>query len=311
MKVFIFPGQGSQQAGMYRLLGNMTDEVKDIFEAASDASHKDVVDLCLKQSNEVLSLTENTQIVVTAMNLAFYRLLVNRGVEPDLVMGQSLGQFSALVACGGMSFEEVFALVTERARMMTELASESGLYSILGLSEEKVRAALATLPEGLDPVEIALINSKEQIVIGGTVDALKVAEQKMKEAGAFKVVPAKLNRAFHTCYMKGMEQAFSDYLDTLHFNEPKCRIILNCAGDYGKTASDLKADMIAQCCHVVLWRDCMEKLRGVPDLDVAEVGVGRIMAGIMRNCGFKEKVSLMSDPKEFSMYVKKTTGGAK
>ncbi len=310
MKVFIFPGQGSQQAGMYRLLGNMADEVKDIFEAASDASHKDVVDLCLKQSDEVLSHTEITQIVVTTMNLAFYRLLINRGVEPDLVMGQSLGQFSALAACGGMSFEEVFALVTERARLMTEMTRESTLYSVLGLSEEKVRAALDTLPEGLDPVEIALINSKEQIVIGGTVDALKVAEQKMKEAGAFKVVPAKLNRAFHTSYMKDMEQAFIDYLNTLHLNEPKCRIVLNCAGDYGRTAADLKADMIAQCCHVVLWRDCMEKLRNIPNLNVAEVGVGRIMAGIMRNCGFKDKVSLMSDPREFNMYVSKMTGGA-
>ena len=171
LKVFVFPGQGTQKPGMIRLLGKELDEVRDVFEMASDISHRDVADLCTSQPQSVLEQTENTQICVTAMNLCFLKLLTNRGVEPDLVLGQSLGQFSAIAASRAMSYEDTFCLVAKRAAMMAALEEKGFLYISLGLPLDKVQEVVSQVPG----VEIALINSETQIVLGGSEENLDTA----------------------------------------------------------------------------------------------------------------------------------------
>lgn len=303
MNVFVFPGQGTQRPGMIRMLGTNLGEVKDVLELASDCSHLDVIDLCTYQSEEVLAQTRNTQIVVTAMNLAFLKLLTNRGVEPDLVMGQSLGQFSALAASGAMSTEDVFKLVVERSRLMSEMKTSSILYYILGLKLEDVERVIAAIPPEKGKPEVALINTETQIVVGGPEDTMAYAAEQFMKEKVFKVQRGNVSCAFHTSYMAEMEKAFCDYVDTLTINDPKYKIILNCSGDYGHSAADVIKDIKDQCCHMVLWKKSIDLMMQNDNLKIAEVGAGKTMAGIIRNCGCKDKVYTMSDMKDLAQYV--------
>lgn len=301
LKVFVFPGQGTQKCGMIRLLEPELDKVRDIFEMAGDISHRDVLDLCSNQPDSVLAQTQNTQVCVTTMNLCFLKLLTERGVEPDVVLGQSLGQFSAVAASGAMSYETTLRLVCERARMMAEMkGEESFLYVSLGLTLEQVKEAM----DGIPGVEIALINAPTQIVLGGNREGLEAVAAKLKAMGAFRVEQAKVDHAFHTSYMHGMEEEYSAYMDTLEVKQPKRRIILNCAARAAETAQDVIDDIKKQCCHTVLWSDSLQLLFSLGETKIAEVGAGKTMAGIIRNNNYKGRVFLMSDRKDFDIYSK-------
>lgn len=312
-KVFVFPGQGTQRAGMLRQIRESYGAVKDIFDTASEISGIDMQDLCTNQNDEVLSVTSNTQLAVTAMNLAYLRLIENEGVTPDIVMGQSVGQFSALAACGAFDIADVFRLLTVRSRLMDSIEEVTCLYAVLGLQPEKVQEILDGMPPMADGrrVEIGLINSDKQAVIGGTPEELDKAAELMMAAGAYSVKKARLNHAFHTSYLKDMEEEFSAFVDTLPVKDPARRIILNCSAQYAESAADITADIKAQCCHTVLWRDSLKRLFEIPDLHIAEVGNGHTMQGILREAGYHDKVYLMNSPKELQMYAKaaKQQGG--
>lgn len=301
LKVFVFPGQGTQKPGMIRLLGKELDEVRDVFEMASDISHRDVADLCTSQPQSVLEQTENTQICVTAMNLCFLKLLTNRGVEPDLVLGQSLGQFSAIAASRAMSYEDTFRLVAKRAAMMAALEEKGFLYISLGLPLDKVQEVVSQVPG----VEIALINSETQIVLGGSEENLDTAAKLLMKKGAFKAEKAEVDHAFHTSFMKPMEKEYFDFLDTIKLQDPRHRIILNCSARVSDSAEEILSDVKRQCCHTVLWYDSLKCLFAQGEMRIAEVGAGKKMAGIIRNSGYKEKVYLMSDKKDFTLYCQK------
>jgi len=306
MKVFVFPGQGTQRAGMLRQLRESYGAVKDIFDTASELSGIDMEDLCTNQNDEVLSVTSNTQLAVTAMNLSYLRLLEREGVAPDVVMGQSVGQFSALAACGALSVEDIFRLLIVRSKLMDSIREETCLYAVLGLSPEKIQEVLDRMEPAADGarVEMGLINSDKQAVIGGRIPDLDRAAALMQEAGAYSVKRARLNHAFHTSYLKDMEEEFSAFVDTLKVNDPAHRIILNCSADYAQSAEDIVRDIKLQCCHTVLWRESLRRLFELEDLKIAEVGNGHTMQGIIREAGFRDKVYLMSNPRELQMYVK-------
>ena len=301
LNVFVFPGQGTQRAGMIRLLApDQMEEVRDIFEMASDISHRDVLDLCTNQPDQVLAQTQNTQVCVTAMNLCFLKLLTSHGVKPDVVLGQSLGQFSAVAASGSMSFENTFRLVCERARMMAELKSDSILDVCLGITLDRVKEGISKVPG----VEIALVNSETQIVLGGTREKLEQAAVILKEMGAFKVEAARVDHAFHTSYMQGMEAEYCAFMDSLPVSQPMHRIILNCSAKIAGSVQDVIDDIKKQCCHTVLWNDSLKLLYSLGEMKIAEVGAGKTMAGIIRNTGYKEKVYLMSERRDFMTYTR-------
>ena len=306
MKAFVFPGQGTQRAGMLRQLRGSYDAVKDIFDTASELSGIDMQDLCTNQKDDVLAITSNTQLAVTAMNLSYLRLLEREGVTPDIVLGQSVGQFSALAACRALSMEDIFRLLIVRSKLMDSLKEETCLYAVLGLTPEKVKEILDTMEPASDGrrIEVALINSEKQTVIGGRVEDLDRAAVLMQEAGAFSVKRARLNHAFHTSYLKDMEGEFSSFVDTLEVKDPECRIILNCSGDYAESAEDIVRDIKLQCCHPVLWRESLNRLFENEKLEIAECGNGHTMQGIIRDAGYQGKVYLMSSLKDFQMFVK-------
>ena len=184
MIAFLFPGQGSQRAGMYELLGDKANETDELFDIAKEATGRDVLSLCKDATDEELKQTYNTQLSVTAMNLAFATLLKHRGVTPDVVAGHSLGQLSALHEAGVLSTYDLFRLVNKRAELMSGLKESGKLATILGLEKNVVEAVCEETCQTTDQVRIALENSYKQYVIGGREADVDVAVAKMKEAGA-------------------------------------------------------------------------------------------------------------------------------
>lgn len=299
----MFPGQGTQRAGMLRELGNRVNDVTEIFQAASDISGRDVMQLCLTAPDDILKRTENTQVAVTAMNLAYYTLLQKSGVLPDIVLGHSLGQFSALYAAGVVSLESLFKIIVKRAELMNGLQVNGALCTVLGLSMEQVVQICAQVdPEG-KRLAVALHNTEKQIVVGGEAAFVASAEADFKAAGAIRTVPVRVSNAFHTPLMKPMEQEFKAFINSIPLNEPQCQMLLNCKGDYAKNAADIKEDMILQCCHTVHWFDCLQKLLAADDLLLAEVGIGKVLAGMVRNTQPHQTTYLISNVKQFKQFT--------
>lgn len=306
-RCLVFPGQGTQRAGMFREIQNYYADIKNVFELASDISGKDVRELCLSASEEILKQTENTQICVTAMNLAYYSLLKKEGVEPTITLGHSLGQFSALVAAGVISMEDTFRLVNQRARLMKNVSREGMLCTILGLDFDVVDEIVKNIDATKQKISIALYNTKQQIVVGGEPDEISRAEIMAKERGALKTVRVKVSCAFHTPLMQEMEGQFSDCVDKVQIHAPNCALLLNCKGDFENNPEKIREDIKLQSYHTVLWYDCLKKLLNCEELIVAEVGLGKTMAGMVRNTNSSIKVFMVSNPKQYINFISLAT----
>ncbi len=302
---FMFPGQGSQKPGMLRTLGKEIEKVEEIFQMANEICGKDLKDLCLNANEEQLKKTENTQLVVTAMNLAYFTLLEKEGIHPDLVLGHSLGQFSALYAAGVLSLEQVFALVKKRADLMAQCQEEGMLCSVLGLDFEQVDQICKEVDPKQEELVVALYNTQNQIVIGGNPEFVSQAESRCKEKGALRTVPIQVSNAFHTPLMKEMEDELMAYVDAMELKEPKIKVLLNCKGDYALNTEDIKKEIRRQCCHTVLWYDSIKKIiKENEDCIFAEVGIGKVLTGMMRSIDAKQTVYMVSNPKQMEKLKK-------
>lgn len=300
---YLFPGQGTQSVGMLRKLGPFYDEVMEVFTVASDVAHKDIANLCLSEPEAELKKTENTQIAVTTMNMAFLKLLLNRGVKPDIVMGHSLGQFSAFAAGGVMDMETLFRTVMKRSELMGRIRREGSLSTIIGLDYDLINHVCQEISDEKGTVSIALYNTTQQMVIGGDQEYVTRASEVLKEKGALRVVNVRVSNAFHTPLMEEMIPEFTKFINGIELKEPTCKLILNCKGDFAASAEELKEEIINQCCHPVNWCTSLEKLLAAESITLAEVGVGKTLAGMVRNMGSKEKVYLLSDPKSLDKFL--------
>lgn len=295
MILYLFPGQGTQKENMYELLKRHSHVVREIFEAASDASGKDVRALCQTASMEVLTKTENTQLAVSAMNCAFWKLLESEGVRPDVVAGHSLGQYSALMCSGVLSLYDGFRLISHRAQAMGKIRHQGALCAVIGCEYPTVQEICRQISDENGSVSVALFNSTNQIVIGGDAQYVEKATMAIKEAGAVKTQLLNVSNAFHTEVMRDMETEFSEFVNTMEFRNPTCRIMLNCKGDYASDIADIRNDVKLQCCHTVLWSTCMQAIVQEPNLLVAEVGVGAVLSGLLKKHDRKLKPFTVSD----------------
>ena len=302
MIAFLFPGQGTQFPGMYRLLHSYREEVDDIFQLASEISKKSIKDLCLTGTSPDLLRTVNTQMAVTCMNLSFWRILSNRGLHPDVVLGHSLGQFAAAIASASLSLEDGMLLVQKRAQLMEEVEAQGELKAITGLTLERIQE----ICDENDQISIALHNTPTQVVVGGPVRAMDATDTIFRQAGAISISKVNASNAFHTLVMEEMVPEFASFIETLRFSDPLYPLILNCSGQLTKEPKNIKHDMILQCCNTVRWVDSLnalvESVNG-SDLVTVEVGVGKTLAGLMRSFDRTRKVFISSEPRQMSQLL--------
>ena len=280
---FVFPGQGSQFAGMGKSLAENFSVAKDVFEEADDALGFGLSKLCFEGPDAELKLTENTQPAILTASIAAYEVLKKEGFTADYVAGHSLGEYSALVAAGALSFRDAVRLVRNRGRYMQEAvpAGVGAMAAILKLPEGALAAVLSESAQG-EVVSAANFNSPDQIVIAGNAAAVKRALDLAKAAGAKRVVPLQVSAPFHCALMKPAQERLKVDLDAATFHDLNIALINNWQGVEVHKGVDAREGLYQQVPNPVRWTDSVRYLGAQGVGRFIEVGPGTVLIGLVR-----------------------------
>jgi [acyl-carrier-protein] S-malonyltransferase len=283
--VFLFPGQGSQAVGMGRDLYEKFPIAKQTFEEADDALGFSLSNLCFEGPEEQLRLTEFTQPAIFTVSIAAQRVLAEKGITPSFAAGHSLGEYSANVAAGVLSFTDAVRTVRNRGRYMQEAvpAGQGAMAAILGLNSEAVveTCAKAAAETGA-VVSAANLNSPEQTVISGAKDAVERAAALAKEAGAKRAVMLPVSAPFHCALMQPAQDRLAEDLRRLPFSAPKIPIITNVDAALVTEVETLRDALIRQVTGSVRWVESMRLLIEQKPTHLIEVGPGKVLCGLLR-----------------------------
>ena len=281
---FIFPGQGSQYPGMGKDLAENFSVARQVFEEAGDALGFEISRLCFEGPAETLQLTENTQPAIVTVSVAALRALESEGVEsPSYVAGHSLGEYSALVAAGAMSLADAVRTVRARGKYMQEAvpAGEGAMAAVLGSSLETVEQVCNEVREH-QICSPANINSANQIVIAGNTEAVDRAIEKLKKAGAKRVVKLNVSAPFHCALMMPAQERLAHDLTALRLDELRVPLISNVDAIAITKASDARDSLIRQVSSPVRWLQSMNLLLEAGVKSFVEVGPGKVLTGLLR-----------------------------
>lgn len=279
MKIaFMYPGQGAQKNGMMQDFYEGNACAKEMFDTASRISGYDIADLCFHEKEE-LNQTKYTQVCLLTACMAATEALRAEGVEPDAACGLSLGEYTALVAAGAMSFEEAIKLVTVRGKIMEEAAPDiGGMSAVIGMSEEDLRSAI----EGLEGVYVANFNCPGQIVITGYKEAVEKAGEILKEKGAKRVISLKCSGPFHSPIMETAGKALRKYIDEVAFTEPKIPYGANLTGDLVTEKAKIPDLLEKQVSGSVRMQQDIEALARAGVDTFIEIGPGKTISGFVK-----------------------------
>ena len=276
-KVYVFPGQGSQFSGMGKELYEQSAEAKAMFERANEILGFRITDIMFEGSADDLKQTKVTQPAVFLHSVVLAKVL---GVEPASVAGHSLGEFSALVVAGVLSFEEGLQLVAKRAMAMQKACEmEQGtMAAVLRLPNEVVE----DICQGIDGVVVpANYNCPGQLVISGAVDAVNEACVKLKEAGARRALVLPVGGAFHSPLMEPARQELAEAIESAHFNEPICPIYQNVDAKPHTSPEEIKQNLIEQLTAPVRWTQIIEQMSADGYNSFVELGPGMVLQGLI------------------------------
>lgn len=280
---FVFPGQGSQAIGM---LSGFADNpvVQQTVAEASDALQFDLGKLIAEGPKEELDLTTNTQPVMLTAAVACYRAWIAAGGKtPAIVAGHSLGEYSALVASGVISFKDAVPLVRFRAQAMQEAVpvGQGGMAAILGLSDDDVRAACTEAAQG-EVVEAVNFNAPAQVVIAGHKAAVERACEVAKAKGAKRALPLPVSAPFHSSLLKPASDRLRDYMAGLAFSAPQLPLINNVDVAIVQDVSGIKDALVRQAASPVRWVETVQKMAAEGVTHVIECGPGKVLAGLTK-----------------------------
>lgn len=297
---FVFPGQGSQAIGM---LNGFADNpvVRDTISEASEVLQLDLAKLIAEGPKESLDLTTNTQPVMLASAVAFYRAWVAAGgVLPALVAGHSLGEYSALVAAGVIEFRDAVPLVRFRAQAMQEAVpvGQGGMAAILGLSDDDVRAACAEAAQG-EVVEPVNFNAPAQVVIAGHKAAVERACEVAKSKGAKRALPLPVSAPFHSSLLKPASDRLREYLAGVEFSVPRIQLINNVDVAIESDAVAIKDALVRQAAAPVRWVESVQKMSALGITRVIECGPGKVLSGLVKRIDTQLSADAINDQPSF------------
>ncbi|WP_099294411.1 ACP S-malonyltransferase [Butyricimonas sp. Marseille-P3923] len=277
-KAFVFPGQGAQFVGMGKDLYENSPEAKELFEKANEILGFRITDLMFNGTDEDLKQTKVTQPAIFLHSVILAKSLTEK---PDMVAGHSLGEFSALVANGALSFEDGLRLVHARALAMQKAceARPSTMAAILGLPDETVEKALEEIDDVVVP---ANYNSPGQIVISGTIEGVTAACEKLKAAGAKRALPLKVGGAFHSPLMEPARQELADAIKNTHFSKPICPVYQNVNAKPVSDPEKIKQNLIDQLTASVRWTQTVQNMLTDGASSFLEIGPGSVLQGLIK-----------------------------
>jgi [acyl-carrier-protein] S-malonyltransferase len=292
----LFPGQGSQKAGMGADLAESVPAARAVFDEADDALGIRLSKLCFEGPDEDLRLTANTQPAILTCSIATYEAAKAHGIEPSFVAGHSLGEYSALVAAGAMSFRDAVQLVRKRGQFMQEAvpAGIGAMAAILGLEAGKLVAVCEEAAQG-EVVSPANYNSPGQIVIAGHTAAVERAAELSLAAGARKAVMLPVSAPFHCALMEPARERLVPELDAIKFRDLSIPLVNNVAATVVVSGDEAREGLKQQVPNPVLWDQSIAKLAGEGVESFLEVGPGRVLTGLLRSIDRTLKGSAVGD----------------
>ena len=280
MKAYIFPGQGAQFVGMGLDLYEKSTEAKALFEAANGILRFSITDIMFSGTDEDLKQTKVTQPAIFLHSVILSKVL-GKNFAPQMVAGHSLGEFSALVANGSLSFEDGLQLVAKRAAAMQKACElqPGTMAAVLGLEDAKVEELCASIDGILTP---AIYNCPGQLVISGELKAVEAACEKMKEAGAKKALILSVSGAFHSVLMKPAEEELAAAIEQTAFHKPLCPVYQNVTTTAVSDENAIKTNLIKQLTAPVKWTQSVQQMIADGATEFIEVGPGKVLQGLVK-----------------------------
>lgn len=295
---FIFPGQGAQYVGMGKALWDGSPQAKALFEKANQILGYELSKLCFEGPLETLTRTAYSQPAIFVTSVAAFSLLFENSKSPytpQAACGLSLGEYTALVASGVLSFEEALRAVHERGRLMEEAskATPGTLMAIFGLPLEKVKTLCQK-----SGTEVANLNCPGQIVVSGRLSDIEAIAALAKEAGAKKTFPLEVSGPFHSRFMKGAGEGLERVLKTLRFQKPEIPFLSNVTARFEADPAQIRANLVRQVSETVLWEASIRYLMAQGIRQFVEIGPGKVLTGLIRKIDPDATTHHLESPQE-------------
>ncbi len=294
----IFPGQGSQYVGMGRDVYEAYPQARMVFDEARDSIGFDIAGVCFNGPEEILNLTTNTQSAILTISIALWRVLEVKGVNSDFVAGHSLGEYSAIVAAGGITFKEAVSLVKKRGQFMQEAVPEGKgmMAAILGLQKKSIDdICRESSQKGI--VSPANYNCPGQVVIAGEKGAVEQAMELAKAKGARRSIPLQVSVPSHSPLMSEAGERLRKELEMISVKDLKVPLVCNVKAKCISSSAEVRSALLRQIASPVLWEDSVKLMASSGTDTFIEVGPGRVLSGMVKRTVPEAKVLNVEDKK--------------
>lgn len=299
---FVFPGQGSQKIGMLADIAAQHALIQETFAESSDALGYDMWQLIQEGEQAEINLTEKTQPILLTASVALWRLWLQQGgAKPSLMAGHSLGEFTALVCAGSLSFADAVRLVRARGQFMQTAVpvGEGAMAAIIGLDDEVINKVCAEAAQG-ECVQAVNYNSPGQVVIAGKVAAVDRAIEKLKEAGAKRALPLPVSAPFHTDLMKPAGEKLAEALADIKIAVPEIPVVHNVHAQTEADPEAIRQLLIQQIYSPVKWVSCVETMLEQGVTTTVECGPGKVLSGLNKRINKSLSTYAIEAEKDFA-----------
>ncbi|MGG4173422.1 ACP S-malonyltransferase [Bacillus safensis] len=307
---FLFPGQGSQKIGMGKDLFDQEAVSKAVFEEADNTLGFDLSSMIFEGDAEELTLTYNAQPALLTTSIAILKKFEESGIKADYAAGHSLGEYTALVAAGALSFKDAVYAVRKRGELMNEAvpAGEGAMAAILGLDKAALVEVTKEVTESGHLVELANLNCPGQIVISGTAKGVELASEKAKEKGAKRAIALEVSGPFHSALMKPAAEKFTDVLSNLDIKDAKTPVISNVTADIVTSRDDIETKLIEQLYSPVRFEESVERLIDLGVTTFIEIGPGKVLSGLVKKVNRRLTTISVSDQETIEAAIQTLKG---